>query len=282
VHQGYDGMTTISGRLTPEVGEKLSAALSAASRPDASGEIRLPNQRKADALESVLDTVLDNALLPMDGGEKPHITLTVDLDQIRERAAQNEHDPTQPASSPWALPVEQRTALVDAAVACATDSRPHYFWTGTASAAAARRLSCDGILLPIFTRGGEPVDVGRRTRVIPSPLRALILARDCHCQWPDCTVPGRWTQVHHVVHWRDGGRTDRWNLALLCDAHHRAAHSGRFTVVLEGPGKIRVEPRVKPSDPYYRIKAPPSAQPGLFEGPSVTAKLEAYARAVSA
>ena len=40
-------MFNLVGLLTPEVAEKLSAALSAASRPDTAGEIRLPNQRKA-------------------------------------------------------------------------------------------------------------------------------------------------------------------------------------------------------------------------------------------
>ena len=53
VTPGLFGMTNIHGRVTAEVGEKLTAALSAASRPDAEGEVRLPNQRRADALEQV-------------------------------------------------------------------------------------------------------------------------------------------------------------------------------------------------------------------------------------
>jgi hypothetical protein len=52
-------------------------------------------------------------------------------------------------------------------------------------------------------------------------------------------VPGcdrtRWLQVHHIVHWEDGGPTDTAqgsgaellaSLALLCAAHHRAHHRG--------------------------------------------------------
>lgn len=74
------------GQLAPEVGEKLQAALSAASRPDADDEVRFTNQRTADALEAVLDTVLDTAVLPVEGAEKPHVTLTVDLDRIDEQS----------------------------------------------------------------------------------------------------------------------------------------------------------------------------------------------------
>src|SRR4051812_41324389 len=86
VSPGLFGMHNVYGRLTPEVAEKLHAALSAASRPDCEGEVRLPNQRKADAFEVVLDQVLDSANLPSEGGQRPHLTVTVDLDRIGEQA----------------------------------------------------------------------------------------------------------------------------------------------------------------------------------------------------
>jgi hypothetical protein len=268
VTQGFDGMTNIVGRVTPEVGEKLSAALSAASRPDVDGEIRLPNQRKADALAHVLDTVLDTALLPAEGGEKPHVTLTVDLDQIREQDQATE--PHQPDAD-----TESAADRVAAAVADATGPRPRFAWTGPTSTSTARRLSCDGILLPIFTRGGEPIDVGRRTRIISAAMRGFIVARDQHCRWPGCTMPPRWTQVHHLVHWRDGGRTDRWNLILICETHHKAAHDGRWTIVLEAPGEISVRRRSAAGDPYYEIRA--TGPPG-FDEVSLHGKLAAAAR----
>lgn len=263
--KGYNGMTNVVGRLTPEVAEKLHAAISAASRPDAAGEVRLPNQRKADALDTVLDTVLDAGVLPTEGGQRPHLTVTVDLDQLSEAAQREEQ---RPKPSFWSLNLEERAARIEAAVAAAdaagraTSPRPRYYWTGPATSAAARRLACDGHLLPIFTRGGQPLDVGRHTRVVSASLRALVLARDHRCVWPDCPVAGRWTQVHHVVHWKDGDRTDRWNLLLLCPAHHSAAHDGRWTVVLHAPGRITVKRRLHPDAPFYeiRLKAPPPRQ----------------------
>ncbi len=64
VSRGMFGMHNIHGRVSDEVAEKLHAALSAASRPDVEGEVRLPNQRTADALEQVLDAVLDSGQHP--------------------------------------------------------------------------------------------------------------------------------------------------------------------------------------------------------------------------
>jgi hypothetical protein len=228
VTTGFDGMTDVHGRLTPEVGEKLLAALSAASRPDAEGEIRLRNQRTADALEMVLDEALAAGRLPEEGGEKPHINLSVDLDRIAEAGA--------------------------------AGSSPRFAWTGPTTKSTARRLTCDGVLLPIFTRGGGVLDVGRRTRVVSAALRAFVVARDKTCRWPGCTMPARWSEVHHVQHWADGGRTDRSNLVLMCQAHHKAAHDGRWMIQLDGPGQLRVRRRRRDPDPYYNIRAD-TAQP---------------------
>ncbi|HSP38355.1 MAG TPA: DUF222 domain-containing protein, partial [Frankiaceae bacterium] len=159
VSNGFNGMVNVSGRLTPESGEKFSAALSAASRPDTDGETRSPGQRKADALDHILDTVLDTALLPVDGGEKPHISLLVPLDHL-------DTDDAVPApvglGDLWNEPESQtvQRAAAAASFAEAVDRRPRFSWTGPTSPNTARRLSCDGILLPIYTRGGAPLDVG--------------------------------------------------------------------------------------------------------------------------
>jgi hypothetical protein len=260
---GFNRMTDVTGRLTPEVAEKFHAALSAASRPDTAGEVRYKNQRTADALEHVLDTVLDTGRLPVEGGEKPHLTLAVDLDRLSEQTQRDEQDPR--PGHWWTLTDQQQADRLTRSLADAdttldpASGRPRYSWTGPTSTSAARRLACDGILLPIFTRGQTPIDVGRSYRTISNPMRAFIVARDQHCQWPACTIPARWCVCHHVLHWKDSGTTDRWNLLLLCPHHHKAAHNGQWTIVLHAPGTITVHRRQHPHDPYYdiRIKAPP-------------------------
>jgi hypothetical protein len=33
-------------------------------------------------------------------------------------------------------------------------------------------------------------------------------------------------EIHHLIHWEDGGRTDAGNLAALCKAHHQHTITG--------------------------------------------------------
>jgi hypothetical protein len=96
----------------------------------------------------------------------------------------------------------------------------------------ARRLSCDADIR-IMTHGpdGSPCDVGRRQYVVPPRLRRLVFERDRCCTHPGCGAT-TFLDVHHVIHWEDGGRTDLANLRLLCDFHHRLAHGE--PVVLRG------------------------------------------------
>jgi hypothetical protein len=140
-------------------------------------------------------------------------------------------------------------------------SKSRFSWTGPADVSTARRLTCDGVVLPIFTRGGEPLDAGRRTRVVSSAQRAVVVARDQHCIWSGCRMPARWCEAHHVHHWADGGPTDVDHLGLLCPEHHKAAHSGRFVVTLTGPGQILVRRR-RPGEPLYEIRLPSRGSPG--------------------
>jgi hypothetical protein len=269
---GFNGMYNLVGRLTPEQAEKLSAGTSAASRPDAAGEVRSRGQRLADALESLVDTALNSDLLPGDGGQRPHLNLDVDLDHITEQAQRDEENSRRPVNW-WSLTDTERAERIAQGLAdadAATDpasGRPRFYWTGPASVSAARRLACDAVVLPIFTRNGAPIDVGRTYRLVSAAQRKLIEKRDRHCQWKRCTVGGRWCVVHHVQFWRDGGPTDRWNELLLCPEHHRAAHDGRFTIVLHAPGKISTRPRRNSADPYYelRLKAPPPPEITLME-----------------
>jgi 5-methylcytosine-specific restriction protein A len=88
------------------------------------------------------------------------------------------------------------------------------------------RLACDSSLCRIVLSGeSEVLDVGRRTRVVPAPLRRAVIARDRHCRWRGCTRPPQWCDVHHIVPWADDGHTVLVNLCLLCRYHHSLLHS---------------------------------------------------------
>ena len=106
------------------------------------------------------------------------------------------------------------------------------------STAAARRIACDaGRVLLYHAPDGSVLDVGRRTRTIPTPLRRALEGRDRQrCQFPGCQ--NRRCDAHHLVHWADGGATRLGNLVSLCRFHHRAVHEEGFEVVRTGDGRF--------------------------------------------
>ena len=131
--------------------------------------------------------------------------------------------------------------------------------------AVLRRLTCDGVVRPVFDdAAGRPVRLGRTARVVPNDLRRLILDRDRVCRHPTCTNRFH-LDVHHLVHWSDGGRTDPDNLVALCGKHHRAHHGGEFAITgnpelpdgltfIDGRGRVITGPGCAPT------RRPPAAR----------------------
>jgi hypothetical protein len=132
-------------------------------------------------------------------GERPHLTLTVGIEAL----------------------VGEGVGELDHA--------------GPVGTELARRLACDASVRRVVVGpGSEPLDVGRRTSVVPAALRRAVIVRDHCCRSPRCDRPQAWCDAHHVVHWADGGPTALHNLLLLCRRHHRMVHaSGGFGLTLE-------------------------------------------------
>ena len=109
------------------------------------------------------------------------------------------------------------------------------------SADALRRIGCSASVARIVTKGGsEVLDLGRQLR-LPSPaVRRAVRARDHHCQFPGCRVKPEWCQIHHVVHWGDGGETTITNLVLVCHHHHHLLHEGGWTASMGPDQKLQV------------------------------------------
>lgn len=88
-------------------------------------------------------------------GERPHVTVTVDF-----------------------------TTLTGGPGSAQLD------WAGPVSAATALRLACDAGVSRVLTRGAsEPLDVGRRTRVVSAGMRRALVVRDKGCRFPGCDRP---------------------------------------------------------------------------------------------
>jgi hypothetical protein len=95
------------------------------------------------------------------------------------------------------------------------------------SAARARWIACDADLTRIVLGpDGEPLDYGRRHRIVPPALRKAVILRDKTCVFAGCGAPHHWCDVHHVIHWAHGGETNLDNSGLLCERHHTKVHHG--------------------------------------------------------
>ncbi len=94
-----------------------------------------------------------------------------------------------------------------------------------------RKLTCDGVLQPVWETEGVAVNVGRAQRIVPDRTRRLIVDRDRGCRYPGCAVGVvPYLEVHHLDHWLDGGRTDMDRMLCLCPHHHDRHHAGDFVM----------------------------------------------------
>ncbi|MFP5487581.1 MAG: HNH endonuclease signature motif containing protein [Acidimicrobiia bacterium] len=91
------------------------------------------------------------------------------------------------------------------------------------------RILCDGTIAPVWHRDGVPFSVGRAQHVVPDRTRRIVEQRDRGCRVPGCTCD-RFVEIHHIVHWNQGGPTDTWNLVSLCPKHHRLHHQGQLGI----------------------------------------------------
>jgi len=204
VYQDADGMFVIRGRLTPEMGALVRQALVAAcDRTAVEARVSAPSQlepsmaqRQADALGMIAQAALHHDLDPGAPGERYQVVVHVDASVLA--------DPDQPGQSAFEEGMNS-------------------------SAEESRRIACDSTrVIMRHDADGRILEVGARTRTIPSALRRALQHRDRGCRFPGCGL--RFTQGHHLRHWANGGPTTLSNLALLCRWHHRAVHEGGFQV----------------------------------------------------
>src|ERR1700712_4247696 len=201
------GLTPIKGQLDDygvEVVKKAIDGLSA-PRPEADG-VRDPRPaatRNAQALVEALARFLDLGLAPLQGGERPHVTVTMNWDAL--------------------------TGMISGAS----------FDTGAMiSPAQARKFLCDAKVIPmVLGSNSEILDVGRSSRTFPAHIRRAIVARDKGCAWPGCDRPPDWSDGHHIEFWRrDFGATSYKNGCLLCRFHHTEIHKEEWVIQMAADG----------------------------------------------
>ncbi len=216
------GLTGFKGQLDDVGVELLGKAIEGLTntKPGADGtpDRRTPAVRRGHALKEVLTRYLNVGDTPTHGGERPHITLTMDYADLRNRIG---------------------AAYLE--------------FGGVITAGEVRLLACDAEIIPMVMNGkSEVLDVGRAKRLFTAPIRKAITQRDRGCCFPGCDRPPAWTDAHHVLSWLDGGDSCYENGCLLCRFHHTEVHKGFWKINWGADGipefvpPIWVDPEQKP------------------------------------
>jgi len=196
------GWMHFSGKIEPESAEELDSMLGSLAKPDGPTDERSAVQRLGDAFCDVVHHAIDSPDHGLRGGEKPHLNATMDYTRLLHNIG------SATLEGGAQLPVT-----------------------------AVRRIACDANLIPIVLNGASvPLDLGRTHRLVTTPLRTALTARDKGCAFPNCTRPARWSDAHHIRHWLDGGATNLDNMVLLCRRHHRIIHHSEWEVRMTAVG----------------------------------------------
>lgn len=149
--------------------------------------------------------------------------------QIEALMATVSSDTPSPKSGDVTVHVDLRSACHgrhDATVSELADGTP-------IPVSTAQRLCCEAtIALAAIDDHGEAVAVGREFRTATRAQRRALSAMYATCAHPHCEVGVDRCRVHHIVFWRNGGRSDLDNLIPVCERHHHLVHEGGWQLTM--------------------------------------------------
>ena len=208
--QGLDGMSPISGYLTPEARATIDAVFAklaapgmcnpfdqqpvvdgAPSQQAIDADTRSAAQRNHDALNALLRNALSSGELGQHNGLPTSIIITTTLRDLEANTGRAL------TGGGTLLPMSDVIRLA---------SHAHHY-------------------LCIFDKG-KAVALYHTKRLASPGQRIVLYAKDRGCSHPGCDVPGYFTEVHHVTPWAKTHTTDINDLALACGGHHPLAEQG--------------------------------------------------------
>ena len=251
--QGADGMSSLTGLITPELRATLEPIMAKLAAPgmcnstdehpclsgtpteqQIQGDGRTPDQRRHDALLAAGRAVLASGDLGQLNGLPVTVIVTTTLAELSAAAG---------------CPVPATDAPVSGKALTAGGSR-------LPMADLLRMASHAHHYLTIFDGRSRALWLGRTKRIASADQRIVLLSRDHGCTRPGCPVPGYLTQAHHLEHdWAANGQTDIDTLGLACPADNRMASQQGWITRLGNAGRVewipppaldRGQPRVNP------------------------------------
>ncbi len=220
-NQQYDGMSRLSGYLTPQARATFEAVLAKLAAPGATNpddhtpvidttpdaaaidrDTRSQAQRNHDGLLAGLRALIASGKLGQHNGLPVSIVVTTTLTDLQTGAGKGF--------------TGGGTLLPMADVIRMTSHAHHY------SPASGRYPQA------IFDHG-TPLALYHTKRLASPAQRIMLFANDRGCTKPGCDAPAYHSQAHHVTAWTSTGRTDITELTLACGPDNRLAEKGWTT-----------------------------------------------------
>jgi hypothetical protein len=85
------------------------------------------------------------------------------------------------------------------------------------------------------------LNLGRTTRTANRAQRRALRGFYATCGIPGCATHYDRCDLHHVIWWRHGGRTDLDNLLPLCSHHHHKVHDAGWKLTLGSNRELTIE-----------------------------------------
>ncbi|BCZ23224.1 hypothetical protein MTY59_30790 [Mycobacterium senriense] len=212
-NQQADGMSRLSGWLTPEARASWEAVLAKLAAPGMANpddempvvdgapaeeairrDTRSAGQRNHDGLNAALRALLASGKLGQHNGLPASIVVTTTLEDLERTTG------TGLTGAGTLLPMSDVIRLARHA---------HHY-------------------LAIFDHG-KPLALYHTKRLASPGQRIVLYAKDRGCSAPGCDVAGYYCEVHHVQDWAHTHRTDIDQLTLACGPHHRLLDKGWTT-----------------------------------------------------
>jgi Domain of unknown function (DUF222) len=211
--QDIDGMSRLTGWLTPEARATIEAVLAKTASPGlcnpdddtpvvdgppdedtARRDTRSPAQRNHDGLNAALRAVLASGRLGQHNGLPASIIVTTTLQELESAAGKAV------TGGGTQLPMSDVIRL----------ARHAHHYLAIFDESTAIRLY--------------------HTKRLASPGQRIVLyAKDRGCTAPGCDVPGYLCEVHHVEDFATCQTTDMDNLTFACGSHHARVEPGGWT-----------------------------------------------------
>jgi 5-methylcytosine-specific restriction endonuclease McrA len=188
----------------------------------------------ADGLVAVAESFLAGKVAGADDAEVYQVVVHAGTDALAQAPAPAAEASGVSATPPQAGVSAETPARVPGDPA--DPARCHVEDGPAVSISTAQLLGCTAALSWMaHGRDGAVLALGRRRRRPSAAIRRAARERDGgRCRFPGCE--SRRVDLHHIVHWINGGCTDLDNLVSLCPGHHKLVHDRGYFITAPPPG----------------------------------------------